>query len=121
MDILGVGFPELVFIFIIAMMVFGPRRLPEVAAQAGQQVRKFYQMTHGIRAEWQQQFAEAAKMKEDAYMIKEEIQKAKEALPPTPKQLVSEVRSQIKDTISMTSPNIAVQTTNNIPKETVNE
>jgi Sec-independent protein translocase protein TatA len=38
-DILGIGFAELIFIMIIAMMVFGPRRLPEIAAKAGKIVR----------------------------------------------------------------------------------
>ena len=52
MDILGIGFAELVFILIIAMMVFGPRRLPEVAAKAGRIVAELRQMSQGLMTEW---------------------------------------------------------------------
>ena len=49
MDFLGVGFAELIFILIIAMMVFGPRRLPEIAAKAG----KIYEEHAGLCMECQ--------------------------------------------------------------------
>lgn len=36
----GIGFPELVVIAVVALIVFGPDRLPEFARQAGQFVRR---------------------------------------------------------------------------------
>lgn len=41
MDILGVGIAEIIFIAFIALLIFGPRRLPGVAAKAGKFVRDF--------------------------------------------------------------------------------
>jgi sec-independent protein translocase protein TatB len=40
MDFLGIGLPELILILIVAVIVVGPRRLPEVAAQLGRIVRQ---------------------------------------------------------------------------------
>ena len=36
----GVGLPEFLVIFVVAIIVFGPDRLPEFARQAGRMVRQ---------------------------------------------------------------------------------
>ncbi|HXV41794.1 MAG TPA: twin-arginine translocase TatA/TatE family subunit, partial [Anaerolineae bacterium] len=64
MDILGIGFPELLFIFFIALMVFGPRRLPEIAGKAGRIVRDLRNMSQGFLAEWQREITVAARLDE---------------------------------------------------------
>ena len=40
MDFLGIGLPELILILLVAVIVVGPKRLPEVAAQLGRVVRQ---------------------------------------------------------------------------------
>ncbi|WP_026370842.1 twin-arginine translocase TatA/TatE family subunit [Kallotenue papyrolyticum] len=47
----GVGVTELVIILIIALLVVGPERLPELAAQAGRLVRDLRRMYANLRAE----------------------------------------------------------------------
>jgi sec-independent protein translocase protein TatA len=37
----SIGFPELVVIFVIALIVFGPRRLPEIGKALGQGINEF--------------------------------------------------------------------------------
>jgi sec-independent protein translocase protein TatA len=37
----SIGFPELVVIFVIALIVFGPRRLPEIGKALGQGISEF--------------------------------------------------------------------------------
>ena len=37
----NLGFPELVVILLVALLVLGPKRLPEVARALGQAVRAF--------------------------------------------------------------------------------
>lgn len=58
----GIGLPELTVIVVIAIVVFGPDRLPEFARQAGRlvrQVRKFSQSARDdIRAELGPEFSE---------------------------------------------------------------
>ncbi|MEZ0578568.1 sec-independent translocase [Nocardioides sp. MH1] len=47
----GIGFGELVVIVFLAVLVFGPDRLPELAKQAGQFVRKLRGFANNARDE----------------------------------------------------------------------
>ena len=47
----GVGLPEFAVIAFVAVLVFGPDRLPELARQAGQMVRRVKRMADNARDE----------------------------------------------------------------------
>lgn len=47
----GMGLTELAVIAVVAVVVFGPDRLPELAKQAGQMVRKGRQLANAARDE----------------------------------------------------------------------
>ena len=57
-----IGLPELMVIFVVAVLVFGPDRLPDFARQAGRFVRQMRQFTQSarddIRAELGPEFAD---------------------------------------------------------------
>jgi len=40
MNFFGIGAPEIILIMVLALIVFGPQRLPELAAQLGRLVRQ---------------------------------------------------------------------------------
>ena len=44
-----IGLPELMVIFVVAVIVFGPDRLPDFARQAGRFVRQVRQFTQSAR------------------------------------------------------------------------
>ena len=46
-----IGFPELLLIMIVALIVFGPGRLPEIGAALGRAIREFRQATSGLTRE----------------------------------------------------------------------
>ena len=48
MDFLGIGPFEIVLIFILAFLFFGPEKLPGIAARAGRMYRNFRQATSDI-------------------------------------------------------------------------
>ncbi len=58
----GVGLPEMLVIIVVAIVVFGPDRLPDFARQAGRLVRQIKQFTDhardDIRAELGPDFAD---------------------------------------------------------------
>ena len=58
----GIGLPELMVIIVVAIVVFGPDRLPDFARQAGRLVRQVRQFTQSarddIRAELGPEFAD---------------------------------------------------------------
>jgi sec-independent protein translocase protein TatB len=47
--VFGVGLPEFLVIFVVAILVFGPDRLPEFARQAGRFLRQVRQFTQAAR------------------------------------------------------------------------
>jgi sec-independent protein translocase protein TatB len=49
--VFGVGLPEFAVLAILALLVFGPDRLPEVARQAGRMVRTLRQMAATARSQ----------------------------------------------------------------------
>ena len=47
----GVGLPEFAVLAFVAVLVFGPDKLPELARQAGQMIRKFRDFANSARDE----------------------------------------------------------------------
>ncbi|MFC1856019.1 Sec-independent protein translocase protein TatB [Thermodesulfobacteriota bacterium] len=45
----GLGFPEVVLIFVVALIVFGPKRLPELAKSLGNFVGNFKHAANNIK------------------------------------------------------------------------
>jgi sec-independent protein translocase protein TatA len=59
MDFLGVGPAELIVILIIALIVLGPRRLPEVGRAVGKTLRDFRNMSQDLTSELTQELSAA--------------------------------------------------------------
>jgi TatA/E family protein of Tat protein translocase len=45
----NIGMPELMVVFIVALLVFGPKRLPEIGRQLGKAMRSFKQATMDLK------------------------------------------------------------------------
>ncbi len=48
MNIANLGFPGLILILIIALIIFGPNKLPEIGKAAGSSLREFKKATKGL-------------------------------------------------------------------------
>lgn len=48
----GIGFPELVFIFLLALMLFGPEKLPEIARGIGKLTGELKKGSDAMRREF---------------------------------------------------------------------
>ncbi|HVT46120.1 MAG TPA: Sec-independent protein translocase protein TatB [Thermoanaerobaculia bacterium] len=46
----SIGFPELLLIFGVALIVFGPRRLPEIGKTVGKALGEFRRATHDLKS-----------------------------------------------------------------------
>ena len=46
----GIGMPEMIVIFVVALIVFGPRRLPDLAKSLGKAVREFRNATSELKS-----------------------------------------------------------------------
>ncbi|MBM7868230.1 twin-arginine translocase subunit TatB [Heliobacterium gestii] len=47
----NIGFPELVLIFIVALIVLGPSKLPEVGRSVGKALGEFRRATEGLKSQ----------------------------------------------------------------------
>lgn len=45
----NLGIPELLFIFVVALLVFGPKRLPELGRSLGKGLAEFKRATSGLK------------------------------------------------------------------------
>jgi Tat protein translocase TatB subunit len=66
----NIGFPELLVILIIALLVFGPKKLPEVGRSIGKALREFRKTSDEIKEKIEEEI-HAEEFKD----IKEEINK----------------------------------------------
>lgn len=64
MNFFGIGPMEMVFILILALIIFGPGRLPEIGRALGKSIRDFRAMTAEVTSQFSLDLEEAAKAKE---------------------------------------------------------
>ena len=66
----NIGFPELIIIFAVALLVFGPKKLPEVGRSIGRALREFRKTSDEIKEKLEEEI-QAEEFKE----IKDEFNK----------------------------------------------
>ena len=49
----NLGFPEIVIIFIVALVIFGPRKLPELGRSLGRGLSEFKRASNEIKRTWE--------------------------------------------------------------------
>jgi sec-independent protein translocase protein TatB len=51
MDYMNLGFPEMIFIFLLALIIFGPKKLPEIGRQIGRALNEFKRASNEFKAQ----------------------------------------------------------------------
>ena len=78
------GFQELLIIFVIALLVFGPKKLPELGKSLGKGLREFKKATEDLKSNWEDQMKEVEEpLKETAKDIENTGQDMKTAFDPS--------------------------------------
>jgi sec-independent protein translocase protein TatA len=87
---MNLGFQEMVLIFLIALIVFGPKKLPELGKSLGKGIREFKKATNDLKANWEDQLREVeTSVQEEAKpMASEPPKEIKPAEPPAEPQNV---------------------------------
>ncbi len=93
---LGIGFPELVVIFIVALIVLGPERMPQVARQLARWVNEFRKAADELKKELAAD--EIEKSKDEINKVRQELlNKVYHPLPETdPEKQVQKEKTQEK-------------------------
>ncbi len=89
--------PEMIFIFLLALLIFGPRKLPEVGRQIGKALAEFKRASNEFKAQLETEMRnleleEAAKKRQTAAaptILPPERSIAAGAIPPPPDEAAS--------------------------------
>ncbi len=88
----GIGFPELVVIFIVALLVLGPERLPEVARSLAKWVNEFRRAADELKKELGADALEEGRS--ELEKVRQELLKKVYVPPPAPEsEEVEEIKS----------------------------
>ncbi|HEX9901917.1 MAG TPA: TatA/E family twin arginine-targeting protein translocase [Acidobacteriota bacterium] len=52
---LGIGFPEMLLIMAIALLVFGPKKLPEIGKTLGRAIREFRRTSDELKERFEEE------------------------------------------------------------------
>src|SRR3989454_12299375 len=50
-EFMNLGFPEMIFIFLLALIIFGPKKLPEIGRQVGKILNEFKRASSDFKAQ----------------------------------------------------------------------
>ncbi|MEA5552838.1 TatA/E family twin arginine-targeting protein translocase [Anabaena cylindrica UHCC 0172] len=81
MNIFGIGLPEMALIMVVALLIFGPKKLPEIGRSVGKTIRSFQEASN----EFQTEFKREAEQLEQVVKTTAELEtKHIEAVAPQP-------------------------------------
>jgi TatA/E family protein of Tat protein translocase len=89
---MGIGVPELILIFFVALIFFGPKKLPELGKSLGRGLNEFKRASNELR-----------NTLEEEVRLDDEKQKRQSAPPQLPSSPET-IRSEAKDVIDAVSP-----------------
>jgi len=55
MNVFGIGLPEMALIMVLALLVFGPKKLPEIGRSMGKAIRSFQEASKEFETEFKQE------------------------------------------------------------------
>lgn len=114
MNIFGIGLPEMALIFIVALLVFGPKKLPEIGRSLGKAIRGFQDASKEFENEFKREAQEIEKsvqmkatieppqrkaLQSDAVPSDEEADKAAE---PTAETVATESQADTTEEVAAT-------------------
>lgn len=77
MNFFGIGLPEMAVIFVVALLVFGPKKLPEIGRSLGKAIRGFQEASKDFENEFKQEAQQIeASLKSATPAKSEEVAKA---------------------------------------------
>lgn len=95
MDLGPFGFTEILFIGLLALVVFGPKRLPEIGQAAGRAVARLKRATQELRAAYESEIDEESRREIDA--ARQALREVKGTLESAAKDIVAPAASAAKE------------------------
>ncbi|WP_414529220.1 TatA/E family twin arginine-targeting protein translocase [Nodularia chucula] len=78
MNVFGIGLPEMGLIMVVALLIFGPKKLPEIGRSVGKAVRGFQEASSEFQNEFKRESEQIEQaMKTSAHIEPKELEAAK--------------------------------------------
>jgi TatA/E family protein of Tat protein translocase len=58
MEAMNLGFPEMIFLFLFALILFGPKKLPEIGRQIGRALNEFKRASNEFKSQIESEIAQ---------------------------------------------------------------
>jgi sec-independent protein translocase protein TatB len=94
MDFLGIGLPELIVILIVAVIVVGPKRLPEVAVQIARAIRQLRGYATDVTAQMRSELDELTR---DYEQVRKEVQDLRQVATKSLDSVSRDVNRTVRD------------------------
>jgi sec-independent protein translocase protein TatA len=75
----NLGMPEIIVIFILALIVFGPRKLPEIGKSLGKGLAEFKKASNDLKRTWEEEVRLDKEKEEMKNLLKESSVESEEA------------------------------------------
>ena len=99
MNIFGVGIPEILVVLLLAAVIFGPGKLPEIAGQFGRAIRELREYARDFRDEYLTDFEE---VREEFIEQRFELEQIDADIRADLQQAEADVRGAVRDAEVMT-------------------
>ena len=98
----NLGFPEIMIILVVALLVFGPKKLPDLGKSLGNGIREFRKGTQGLKDELEGSMKEAPAQSVAPQVIRTPALSAAQA---TPEQIVIRPSAPVTQIVELGKPN----------------
>ena len=99
----SIGMPELVIILVIALIIFGPRKLPELGRSLGKSIGEFKKASNELRSTLEEEIRVEEQRDQKAKIKVEQDSAIAAAVPPTTAPPAPAPVSPEDDTVSRTT------------------
>ncbi|HIK27763.1 MAG: TatA/E family twin arginine-targeting protein translocase [Oscillatoriaceae bacterium SKW80] len=71
MNIFGIGLPEMAVILVLALLIFGPKKLPEIGRSMGKAIRSFQEASREFEREFKREAEQLEQAANSAAALKQ--------------------------------------------------
>ncbi|NJK48200.1 TatA/E family twin arginine-targeting protein translocase [Candidatus Gracilibacteria bacterium] len=82
MNFFGIGLPEMILIMVVALLIFGPKKLPEIGRSLGKAIRGFQEASK----EFENEFKKEAQQLEESVKMHAQLEEGKSPQPVSNKE-----------------------------------
>ncbi len=92
----SLGMPEIIVIFLLALIVFGPRKLPEIGKMLGKGLAEFKKASNELKQTWEDEVRLEKEKEEMTQILKDNTIKPSEILEDINKSVESAEQKETK-------------------------